>query len=221
MKIFEKQIQHLSLLIILLIGINTYISESLLEGSFLNIETSTWLVIAIIIPILHQVYVWFVWRTELHYSLFSKWFGKNAFDLYATGFTILFVSRIIFIIALAVSNKNSINFDPTISIILSILLSIPSLYLFYSVMKYFGFKRALGIDHFDSSYSNKPFVREGIFRFTDNAMYVYGFFIVWVPGVLLHSGSAILVALFSHTYIWVHYYCIELPDIRRIYEQPK
>jgi hypothetical protein len=177
--------------------------------------------LAIIIPILHQVYVWFVWRTELHYSLISKWFRKNAFTIYATGFTILFVSRIFFIIALAISNRNSINFNPTISIILSILLLIPSLYLFYSIIKYFGFKRAFGIDHFDSSYGNKPFVRVGIFKFTDNAMYVYGFFIAWIPGVLMHSGAAILVALFSHIYIWIHYSCTELPDIRRIYGKTK
>jgi len=221
MKIFEKQIQHLVFLILLLIGIKSYISEILLEGSFLDIETSTWLMLAIFIPILHQVYVWFVWRTELHYSLFTRWFGKNAFNIYASGFTILFVSRIFFIIALAISNKNSINFDPTISIILSVLLFIPSMYLFYSIIKYFGFKRAFGIDHFDSSYSKKPFVRDGIFRFTNNAMYVYGFFIVWVPGVLFHSGAAILAALFSHIYIWVHYYSTELPDMRRIYSQSK
>jgi len=93
MKIFEKQIQHLVFLLLLLIGMNSYLNESLLEGSYLGIETSTWLLISIITPILHQIYVWFVWRTELHYSLISKWFGKNAFYLYATGFTILFASR--------------------------------------------------------------------------------------------------------------------------------
>ena len=217
MKIFEKQFVHLILLLLLLVGTNLYLNENLLNGDFLGIDTFTWLLFAIITPILHQVYVWFVWRTELHYSLFSKWIGKYAFNLFAAGFTILFASRLLFIIALAISNKNSINFDPTISIILSVLLLIPPLYLIYSVKKYFGFRRAFGIDHFDPSYSNKPFVREGIFRLTDNAMYVYGFFILWVPGIILHSSAAILAALFNHIYIWVHYYCTELPDIRRIY----
>ena len=221
MKIFEKQIQHLIFLILLLLGIKSYISDSLLKGSFLDIETSTWLLLAIIIPILHQVYVWFVWRTELHYSLISKLLGKNAFKIYATGFTIFFTLRIIFITALAISNQISIHFNATISIILSVLLLIPSLYLFYSIVKYFGFKRAFGIDHFDPSYSKMPFVRDGIFRFTGNAMYVYGFLIAWVPGVIFHSGAAILVALFSHIYIWVHYYCTEFPDIRRIYSKSK
>jgi Phospholipid methyltransferase len=221
MLIFERQIHHLILLILLLIGIKSFLSGRLIEGSFLNVETSTWILLAIITPILHQVYVWFVWRTELHYSLLTKWFGKNAFIFYSTGFTILFVLRSLFVIALAISNKNSINFNPTISVILSVLLLIPAIYLFYSVKKYFGFKRAFGIDHFDSSYGNLPFVRKGIFRFTDNAMYVYGFFIIWVPGIIFHSGAAILVALFSHIYIWVHYYCTELPDIRRIYKHPK
>ena len=28
---------------------------------------------------------------------------------------------------------------------------------------------------------------------------------------------ALAVALFQHAYIWVHYYCTEKPDMRRIY----
>ena len=221
MSIFERQIYHLILLILLVIGINSFLTGRFLEGSFLNVESSTWILLAIITPILHQFYVWFVWRTELHYSLFTKRFGKNAFKFYAAGFTFLFVFRFLFVFAIAISNKNSINFNPEISIIVSILLLIPSLYLFYSVKKYFGFKRAFGIDHFNSSYSNLPFVRKGIFRFTDNAMYVYGFFIIWIPGFLFHSGAALLAALFNHIYIWIHYYCTELPDIRRIYKHSK
>ena len=218
MLIFERQIHHLIVLILLLIGIKSFLTGRLLEGSFIKVETSIWALLAIITPILHQVYVWFVWRLELHYSLITKWLGKKAFNIYAMGFAILFASRLLFVIALAISNKNSIHFNPAISIIISVLLLIPSLYLFYSVKSYFGFKRAFGIDHFDSSYSKLPFVRKGIFRFTDNAMYVYGFFIIWIPGILFHSGAAILAALFNHVYIWVHYYCTELPDIRRIYK---
>ena len=96
-----------------------------------------------------------------------------------------------------------------------------SLYLLYSIRKYFGFKRAYGIDHFDESYRNLPFVREGIFRFTGNAMYVFGFLVLWIPGLILFSKAALLAALFNHIYIWVHYYYTELPDIRHIYGNGK
>ena len=105
------------------------------------------------------------------------------------------------------------------SYVLSWLLLIPAVYLFYSVKKYFGFDRAFGIDHFyPEEYKLKPFVDQGIFKYTRNGMYTFGFFLVWVPGFLLQSRAALLLALFSHLYIWVHYYFTELPDIKIIYK---
>lgn len=107
--------------------------------------------------------------------------------------------------------------NPALAVALAVLLLLPALYLFHSVRKYFGFRRAYGIDHFDESYRALPFVKQGIFKYTGNAMYVAGFLILWTPGLLLLSTAALLAALFNHLYIWVHYYCTELPDIRRIY----
>ena len=87
----------------------------------------------------------------------------------------------------------------------------------YSVTRYFTYRRAVGIDHFDPSYRNEPLVRHGIFRFTPNAMYTFGLLILWVPGLLAASAAALLAALFSHVYIWVHYFCTERPDMHHIY----
>jgi protein-S-isoprenylcysteine O-methyltransferase Ste14 len=89
------------------------------------------------------------------------------------------------------------------------------------VGRYFSYRRALGIDHFDASYRTKPFVREGIFRFTRNGMYTFGLMIVWLPGLIWASKAALLSAAFSHLYIWVHYFCTELPDMRRIYGEAR
>jgi hypothetical protein len=50
-------------------------------------------------------------------------------------------------------------------------------------------------------------------------MYIFGFFILWVPGLWFASVAALSVALFNHLYIWVHYFSTELPDIRRIYAE--
>jgi hypothetical protein len=149
--------------------------------------------------------------------LISRWFGKNGFTYYAVGFAFLFTSRLIAIILLAISNRNTLSLPPTMALIFTIVLLLPALYTFYSVHKYFGIKRALGIDHFDKTYRNVPFVKEGIFKFTDNAMYAYGLFILWMPGLLLFSKAALMVAMFNHIYVWVHYYCTELPDIHYIY----
>ena len=48
-------------------------------------------------------------------------------------------------------------------------------------------------------------------------MYTFGLLVVWLPGLLAASKTALLSAAFSHVYIWVHYYCTERPDMRRIY----
>jgi hypothetical protein len=86
---FERQLWHVLLLAGLLAGVVALLNDTMLAGQFLGVTTKTWLILAIAVPILHQVYVWLVWRTELHYGLITHWFGKNGFIYYAIGFTIL------------------------------------------------------------------------------------------------------------------------------------
>jgi len=71
----------------------------------------------------------------------------------------------------------------------------------------------------ERNYITKAFVNQGIFKYTANGMYIFGFFIIWIPGLLLESQAALYVAFFSHIYIWVHYYSTELPDIKIIYKE--
>ena len=216
--IFEKQAWHYSLLAILLAAVFIVLqAQGPLAGQFLSIGTPVWFSLAIAIAILHQVYVWFCWRTQLHFSLITRRFGQKGFLYYSIGFAVLFILRFVLIVGLAVSNMNTLNANQVLLNILALLIVIPVLYLFYSVLKYFTIKRALGIDHFDPSYGKTPFVREGIFKFTSNGMYIFGLTVLWIPGLLYSSQAALLAALFSHIYIWVHYYTTEKPDIRRIY----
>jgi len=175
MKLFKHQHWHLLTLLILLTGIYCYVRQdsSLLLGELWGISTSTWFYLAILSPILHQLYV------------LVGWLPVNKLFAYL-------IAGILFI---------------------------PTVYLFYSVKKYFGMDRAFGIDHFYPAAAKKePFVKKGIFQYTDNGMYIFGFFILWIPSLLLLSKAALLVALFNHVYIWVHYYFTELPDIKVIYE---
>jgi protein-S-isoprenylcysteine O-methyltransferase Ste14 len=102
----------------------------------------------------------------------------------------------------------------------AVILLVPGIYTMYSVVHYFGIDRAYGIDHFDPAYRDKPFVKQGMFKYTDNAMYKFGFLILWSIALLTLSKAALLAAVFNHLYIWVHFYFTELPDIRRIYGQP-
>ena len=220
MKIFEKQIWHILILIILILGIIILINleNEILLGSLWNVSTKTWLIISLVVPIIHQIYVLLCWRLELHYKLLTRKIGKEAFNFYLIGFFILFISRIIFITLLSESNKNTFDLDMFLKYTIVSVLSIIVIYAFYSVKKYFGLKRAVGLDHFDSSIAELPFVKKGIFKYTNNGMYKYAFLIIYLPAVLNQSKAALLVAVFSHIYIWVHYYFTELPDIKRIYK---
>ena len=87
----------------------------------------------------------------------------------------------------------------------------------YSVQRYFGMVRASGADHFDARYRKMPFVKAGIFRFTNNGMYVYAFLLFWALAVGFNSAAALIVAAFSHAYIWVHFFATEKPDMDYLY----
>ena len=218
-KIFEHQIWHLLSLIFLILAIKLYVSSSpeILDGLFWGISTNSWFWLAIATPIIHQIYVWLVWRFELYLRVFSNKFGtKQAFNIYAVGFSFLFISRLITIIFLAISSKNTLHLNPIIAYVFAALITPLVIYLFYSVKKYFTIERAYGIDHFDKNY-NEPYVKNGIFRYADNGMYVFGLMILYLPGLLFLSEAALLVALFNHIYIWVHYYFTERPDMVVIY----
>ncbi len=216
--IFEKQFIH-----IILLGFLLYLFslagnlEGFWSGEALGTSTRIWLYVALANTIAHQVYVWFCWRTELHTKLLTGFFGKAAFRTYTAGFTVLIVLRPVLITILAASNRDTVQASTFYMRITAIILLIPVAYLGYSIVKYFSFTRAFGIDHFDESYRSMPLVRQGIFRFTPNAMYVFGFALLWAPAVFFSSVAALSFALFSHLYIWVHYFCTEKPDMKRIY----
>ena len=221
-RIFEKQWLHVTLLALLLVGLamlNGF--DAIRSGQLWGTTTPVWCWLAAGVAVVHQVYVWFCWRTQLHGSLLTRTLGASGFPLYAVGFSILGIARVVLVFALAVSNQDTLEADPSALKLLAVIVLVPALYLFYSVKRYFGFQRAFGIDHFDESYRTLPFVRKGIFQFTRNGMYVYGFLLLWVPGFWFASLAALSIALFNHLYIWVHYFATELPDMKRIYGQAR
>lgn len=218
MKFFEKQLAHLISLIVLVFAVYwASRAEGVLSGSLYGLDTAFWFWLAIAIPIAHQVFVWITWRAELHYSTITRTFGDRGFIFYSVVFMVLLIARPISITFVAISNQGSLQTDPRVLNMIALLLLVPILYLFYSLVKYFGLKQALGIDHFDTGYREKPLVRKGIFKYANNSMYIFGLLILWLPGLLLASKAALLAALFGHVYIWVHYFTVELPDMRYIY----
>jgi protein-S-isoprenylcysteine O-methyltransferase Ste14 len=217
-RILEHQPAHLAWLLALLLGmLGASRLPGFSQGEFLGVSTRTWVLLSVANAVVHQVFVWICWRTELYSQLLTRVLGKAAFASYAVVFAVLILARPVFVTALAISNADTLPVDPMLAGVLGVVLVAPAAWLLYSVRRYFGFERAFGIDHFDSSCRSLPRVREGIFRFTPNAMYVFGFLVLWIPGLLLRSTAAIAVALFSHLYIWVHYSCTEKPDMQQIY----
>jgi len=219
MKFFDRQLEHLISLIVLVFAVYwASRAEDVLSGSLYGLDTAFWFWLAIAIPIAHQVFVWITWRAEFLYSTITRTFGDRGFIYYSVVFMLLLIARPISITFLAISNQGSLQTDPRVLNSIALVLLVPILYLFYSLVRYFGLKRALGIDHFDPGYREKPLVRKGIFKYVNNSMYIFGLLILWLPGLLLASKAALLAALFGHVYIWVHYFTVELPDMRVIYE---
>lgn len=161
--IFERQWLHVALLAALLAGMwlaTRY--DDVNTGQYWGVTTPFWLWFAIGIAITHQVYVWFCWRTQLHASWLTRMFGKLGFPLYAVGFSVLGISRVAAVFMVALSNQGTLPGNATALQILALILLLPALYLFYSVKRYFGFRRAFGspamacISMDSSSYGSPP-----------------------------------------------------------------
>ena len=170
--------------------------------------------IAIAFPILHQIYVWLAWRLELRSAVISKTIG---FRGYVIIFFVLFAGRFVSLFALAWLDRDSLNLQILPQLIVTTILTLLGLYAMYSVKRYFGMMRASGADHFDPQYRSMPFVKDGIFRFTNNGMYLYAFLLFWAIATGVNSSAALSVAAFSHAYIWVHFHATEKPDMAFFY----
>jgi hypothetical protein len=169
---------------------------------------------AISFPVMHQVFVWLTWRLELRSSTTSKTIG---FRGYLVIFFLLFGGRFLSLFALAWKDYGSLELATPPRVTATMILALLGVYAIYSVQRYFGMIRAAGADHFDSRYRELPLVREGIFRFTSNGMYAYAFLLFWAIAISFNSTAALIVAAFSHAYIWVHFFATEMPDMRFLY----
>jgi len=187
------------------------------QRQLLGISGDAWFILALAVPVVHQIYVWITWRSQLCYAALTDLLGKRAFVLYQVVFVILLLSRPITLLMLTIVDHDSLTIPIPIRLILCSVLGIPAAYAMYSVVRFFGMSRAAGKDHFDESYRNMPLVTEGIFRYTSNGMYLVVFLGVWAIAIAGASWATLVAAGFSHAYIWVHFYCTERPDMQLIY----
>ena len=207
-KLFTGQKKHFVLLFALLI-------LSIVLHNFTNTSAKSLFFIALFIPVIHQVFTWLAWRLELNYQTITKTIG---FIGYRAIFFALFASRFISLFILAYFDQNSLFIPDFLYYFLLFVLLFLGGYTFYCVARYFGFIRATGADHFFTKYQSMEFVKKGIFKYSSNAMYLFGFLPFWAIAIFFQSISALNVALFSHLYIWVHYFCVEKIDMKFIYQ---
>ncbi|PKM55833.1 MAG: hypothetical protein CVV00_02260 [Firmicutes bacterium HGW-Firmicutes-5] len=217
----HRQLWHLIALLVLL-PITWSFAVPAMEGkTWLGIKDSTCFLLAVGVPIVHQIIVWIVFRLQLGWATLSKIFGDFDLFVWALVFLPFLFGRVIVLLGLARTSSRTLMLPDEVAIPLAIFLMVPALYTLWSVIRYFGLIRALGADHFRIAYRKMPFVKEGIFKLNSNAMYAFAFFILWTIALLFGSQAALSVALFQHAYIWVHYFCTERPDMDIIYKNIK
>ena len=210
---FKHQIWHLGGTVLLF-----YIGAQLVDlngntNTFLGISALNWFMIAMSTPLIHQAYVWICWRSELCWQSISNSIG---FKGYVIIFFILIISRFSAIVVCIV-DYGSLYKPGILAWLISIILFIPGVYTMYSVRKYFGFFRAAGADHFDPKYRDMPFEKRGIFKWSSNAMYLFGIGIPFAFAVATGSQSMFVVAIYTYISIWLHYFCTEKEDFKIIY----
>ena len=210
---FRHQIWHIGGLIVLFYVGCKIVNFENNSNLFLGINAKNWFLFSMMTPLLHQGYVWLCWRSELCWKTISRTIG---FKGYVLIFFIIAILRF-FSVGLCFADYGTWYTPGWIAWSVSVLIFIPFIYTMYSVKKYFGFTRAIGIDHFDPSYKDKPFERRGIFKWTPNAMYV--FTIPIFLGFAISTGSKAMFVFAVYTYIgiWLHYFCTEKEDFKVIY----
>lgn len=217
-KVFEKQGWHLAGVAVLLVGVWLAAGvEGVLSGKLWEIGTPVWLWTAVLLGVGHQVYVMLVWRLELHYKWVSSKFGEKGFSYYGAIFLFFLIGRPLAALAVGIANSGSLPGNRAVFTLAGVILLGPVGVAMHSVLKYFGIRRAMGIDHFDPAYREIPFVKQGIYKYVSNAMYGVVMMGFWVIALLTASKAALALAAFNHLYIWVHYYTTEKPDMVRIY----
>ena len=210
---FKHQIWHIGGTIVLffigaqIVDLNNNIN------TFLGISALRWFMIAMVIPLVHQVYTWLCWRSELCWESISNSIG---FKGYVVVFFILIISRFSAVI-LCFVDYGSLYKPGWVAWIVSIIIFIPGVYTMYSVKQYFGFIRAAGADHFDLKYKNMSFEKRGIFKWSSNAMYMFGLSIPFAFAISTGSESMFIVSIYSYISVWLHYFCTEKEDFKIIY----
>ena len=215
--LFHRQWLHLAGLLLLVPICWAFAAPVLGDGEWLGVSDTRWFWASVVVAVVHQVMVAFVFRAQLGWSILTRVFSKADMIVWGIAFMPLLVARPMLIFGLAMADAGSAELPHWFGLAAGGALMVPAVYAGYSVGRYFGLDRALGGDHFRQRYREMPMVRKGAFAWTPNAMYGLVFLGLWAIALFAGSLAALAAALFQHAYIWVHYYCTVAPDMDLIY----
>ncbi len=215
--ILEGQPQHLGLIVFLSLGATSLLMPSPDSHHLLGLQAHQWATVSIGLAIAHQVIVAFVFRLQLHRNLVTRMHGENDIAIWTRIFMPLLVARPVSILITGLADDVPIGTPTWLNWTFGLLFLAVAVYGMQSVLRHFTIRRAVGGDHFREEIAAMPLVTEGIFKYTSNAMYGPIFLGLWGIALICDSWNALVVAVFQHVYIWVHYYCTEKPDMEWIY----
>jgi hypothetical protein len=181
------------------------------------LTASTWILVSWAFAGIHQGWIWFFWRMELHRGRIRLWFGERGFLLFRVGFVLFASVRLLAIIPVALATPQTVSLARWLSLGLIVLSTPPILWGLFSVVAYFGLTRAFGADHFDPVFRGGKLEQRGIFKYVSNSMYTVVLLALYHPGLLLHSRPSLILAAAHHVFVWTHYFCTEKPDMQEIY----
>mgnify|MGYP001563678833 CR=1 FL=1 len=215
--IIEGQFQHLGLIILLTAGACSLMEPSPNGTRLLGLESWQWAVLSMWLAVTHQVIVAIIFRLQLHCNLVTRMHGENDIKTWTIIFLPFLAVRPIAVIMAGSADDVPIGLPWSIEWTVGTVLVALAIVTMHSVLKHFTIRRAVGGDHFRDEIAAMPMVKEGVFKYTDNAMYGVVFLGLWGIALLFDSWNALVLALFQQTYIWVHMYCTEKPDMEWIY----
>jgi phospholipid methyltransferase len=215
--IVEGQPQQIAIFALMALGAGTLLQAPSDVTKILWLTSYQWAVVSIALAGLHQLIVAVGFRLQLHRNWLSNLFGDRDMHIWAAIFMPLLVARPISLILIGWSDATGITGWRIPELALGFALIGVAIWGMHSVLVYFTLPRALGGDHFRNEIAAMPMVTKGVFKYTPNAMYGIVFLGLWGIALAFGSWNALAVALFQHAFIWVHMYCTEGPDMRRIY----
>ncbi|PCH67087.1 MAG: hypothetical protein COC12_11975 [Rhodobacteraceae bacterium] len=215
--IIEGQPQQIAIFALMALGAGSLLTTTADAPKILFLTSYQWAVVSIALAGIHQLIVAIGFRLQLHRNWLSNRFGDRDMQVWAAIFMPLLVARPITLILIGWADTVPITGWRGLELALGLALIGVAIWGMHSVLVYFTLPRALGGDHFRDEIANMPMVNKGLFKYTANGMYGVIFLGFWGIALAFGSWNALVVALFQHAFIWVHMYCTEGPDMRRIY----